>query len=243
MMKSSYFVIRRMLRNYVGMAILLVTPIALITVLGLIADGAMSERYNIPMKDEVVVTMVFAFLMFGGFYTMEYVKGDLMSSMKWRMYSLPQQAHKHAYSILIASALFNVMQSFVVVLYTHFFYDVSWGNLGLVLLILLVVSIVIQFVFINFVLGFKEYKTAERFGTGFGISCIVLAEVWFPLPKGGFFQFLSTYSNPFSLGQNMMFAIMTEENIEKAWISLANLLVIAIVLAISAAYLGRRKLA
>ncbi len=165
-----------------------------------------------------------------------------MSSMKWRIYSLPYEIHKHAYSILISCSLFNVLQSYIIVIYTLFVYDVYWGNLGIALLILVVVSTVIQLVFINFVLVVKNYKTAERLGTGFGLACLMLAEVWFPLPKGAFFQFLSTYSNPFSLGQNMIFATITGENIDKAIISLVILIATTFVLAISAVYFGRRKL-
>ncbi|WP_339148500.1 MULTISPECIES: ABC transporter permease [unclassified Sutcliffiella] len=240
--RSSYFILRRMLRNYIGMVILLVTPIALITVLGMIADDAVNESLGIPIQDEIAVTMVFAFLMFGGFYTMEYIRGDLMTSMKWRMYSLPYQAHKHAYSILISSSLFNVLQSFIIVVYTFFVYDVHWGNLAFVLLTLLTVSILIQFLFTNLVLGVNNYKTAERLGTGFGLVCLMLAEVWFPLPEGRLFHLLSTYSNPFSLGKNMIFANMTGENIDKALISFLILITSSILLAISAAYFGRRKL-
>ncbi|MBD8069374.1 ABC transporter permease [Bacillus sp. PS06] len=241
-LRSSYFMFRRMLRSYVGMAILVLTPLALITVLGFIVDGAMSESQGIPMIDEVVVIMTLTFLMYGGFYTMEYVQGDLMTSMKWRMYSLPYEAHKHAYAILISSTLFNVLQSFVIVIYTIFVYDVHWGNMGLVLLILLVVSIVIQLIYINFVLGVKTYKTAERLGTGFGLLCLALGEVWFPLPEGTFFQFIASYSNPFSLGKNMIFATMTGEHIDKAFISLGILIAWAVGLSILAVYFGRRKL-
>ena len=242
LLKSTYYNFRRMLRNYLGMVILLVTPIALITVLGLLADDAMNETLGIPIKDEIVVIMVFAFLMFGGFYTMEYVKGDLMSSMKWRMHSLPYQAHTHAYSILISSSLFNVLQSFIIVIYTLFVYDVHWGNLWLVFLILLTVSTFIQFVFINLVLGVKNYKTAERLGTAFGIGSVMLAEVWFKMPDIAPFPLLSTYGNPFSLGKNMIFANMTGENTDKALISLVILIIATIILAISTAYFGRRKL-
>ncbi|WP_232225545.1 ABC transporter permease [Oceanobacillus manasiensis] len=242
LMKASYFIFRRMLRDYIGMAILLLLPIALISVLALIADGAVSEPLGIPMMDEVAVTMVFAFIMFGGFYTMEYVRGDLMSSMKWRIYSLPYGIHNHAYAILISCSLFNVLQSLLVVFYTIFVYNVNWGNLGIVFFIILLVTAVIQLVFINFVLGVKKYKTAERLGTGFGLACLMLGEVWFPLPDGPFFSFLSTYSNPFSLGQNMIFATITGENIEKAIISLVIFIALALVLAITAVYFGRRKL-
>ncbi len=234
--------LRRMFRNYIGMAVLLLLPISLITVLGFIADGAVSEPLGIPMKDEVAATMMLAFLLFGGFLTMEYVKEDVMSSMKWRMYSLPYHSHKHAYSILITSALFNMLQSFLIVIYTLFVYDVNWGNLAFILLTLLMVSTVVQFIFINFVLAVKNYKTAERLGTGFGLACLMVSEVWFPLPEGAFYQLLSTYSNPFALGRNMIYATMTGGNIDKAIISFIILLAAAIVLAISGAYFGRRKL-
>ncbi len=240
--RSSYFMFRRLLRNYLGMAILLLLPIALITVLGFVADDAVSDTLGIPIKDEVAITMVFSFLMFGGFFTMEYVKEDLMSSMKWRMYSLPYQAHQHTFSILISCTLFNVLQSFVIVIYTLFVYDVSWGNLGFVLLTIFTVSTVVQLVFVNFVLGVKNYKTAERLGTGFGLVSIMLSEVWFPLPKGAVFHFFSTYSNPFSLGRNMIFASITGEHIDKAIISFIVLIGLSIALALSAAYFGRRKL-
>lgn len=242
-LRSSYFIFLRFLRNYIGMAILLLLPIALITVLGFLADDAVNESLGIPVKDEIVATMVLAFLMFGGFFTMEYVKGDLMSSMKWRMYALPYQPHKHAYAILISSTVFNVLQSLIIVIYTLFVYDVNWGNWGMVLLALFAVSTVIQLVYINFVLIFKNYKTAERLGTGFGLACIMLAEVWFPLPEGAIFHFLSTYSNPFSLGQNMFLAAMTGENVNIAMISLSVLVVSSIVLAISGAFFGRKRLA
>ncbi|MDT8861848.1 ABC transporter permease [Alkalihalobacillus sp. MEB130] len=240
--RSSYYMFRRLFRNYIGMSILLLLPIALITVLGLIADNAVDDTLGIPMKDQVAVSMMLSFLLFGGFFTMEYVKEDLLSSMKWRMYSLPYPSHKHAYSILISCTLFNVLQSFLIVLYTLFVYDVNWGNLVFVFIILLTVATVVQFVFINFVLGVNHYKTAERLGTGFGLACLMVSEMWFPLPEGPFFQFLSMYSNPFALGQNMILATITGENIDKAIISFIILLVSAIVLAISGAYFGRRKL-
>lgn len=240
--RSSYFMFRRLFRNYIGMAILLLLPIALITVLGLIADDAVSDTLGIPMKDQVAVTMMLSFLLFGGFFTMEYVRDDLLSSMKWRMYSLPCPTHKHAYSILISCTLFNVLQSFLIVLYTLFVYDVNWGNLGFVLVILIVVSTVCQFIFINFVLGVNNYKTAERLGTGFGLACLMVSEVWFPLPEGAFFQLLSTYSNPFALGQNLIFTTITGEYIDKAIISFIILLVAAVFLAILGAYFGRRRL-
>ncbi|ADU29560.1 ABC transporter permease [Evansella cellulosilytica] len=241
-LRSSAFMFRRMLRNYVSLCILLLTPIALITVLGFLADDAMNEQLGILIKAEVAVTMIFAFQLFSGFNTMEYVKGDLMSSTKWRMYSLPLKIQQHAASILIACTVFSVLQGYIIVLYTQFMYGIDWGNHVFILLALLAVAFLSQLVFINIVLGVKVYKTAERLGTTFGLVSLLLAEVWFPLPDNVIFNFLSTYGNPLSLVENMVYATMTGENVESAIISIVIIITVSILLVILSSFLGRRRL-
>ncbi|SDN90553.1 ABC transporter [Alkalicoccus daliensis] len=238
---SGYYMFRRMMRSYISMSILLLLPIGLITVLNLIADNTVNDAVGLPVKDEVAITMMFGFLMFGGFITMEFIRDDLMSSMRWRMYSLPFQAHKHAYSVLISSTIFNVLQSSIIVIYTTFVTGVYWGNPGIVLLTIVTVTVVVQFAYINFVLAVNHYKSAERLGMAFGLGNIMLAQVWFPMPDGAFFQFVSAYCIPLSLGQNMLFASITGNNTGMAVISFFILAGTAIVLALSAAFLGRRK--
>lgn len=234
--------LRRMLRGYLAMIILLVTPLALITVLGMIAGNAV-DQLGVPIMNGIAMTMILGFQLYGGFYTMEYIRDDLISPRKWRMYSLPYQAHQHAFSILLACSLFSALQGIVMVFFTQWVYGVDWGNIGLVLLIVFALSILSQLVFLALVLGIKNYKSAERLGTAYGLVSMALAGVWFPMPNSGILGFLSTYGNPLSLGQNAVYALMVGENMDKVIINLGILFAASILMSMVAAAIGRRKLA
>ncbi|ABR49838.1 ABC-2 type transporter [Alkaliphilus metalliredigens QYMF] len=242
-LRSSYFMLRRMLRGYLALIILLVTPLALITVLGMVAGNAMDEQLGVPVINTIAVTMILGFQLYGGFYTMEFIREDLISSKKWRMYSLPYQAHQHAFSILLTCIAFSALQGFTMVLFTQWFYGVDWGNIGFVLVVLLALSILSQLVFLNLVLGVKNYKNAERIGTAYGLVSMALAGVWFPMPDSGVLHFMSTYGNPLSLGENAVYAFMAGESMNRGALSIVILLVASVVMAIVATLIGRRKLA
>ncbi|AOY78058.1 ABC transporter permease [Clostridium formicaceticum] len=242
-LRSSYFMLRRMSRGYLALIILLFLPLALITVLGMVAGDVVDPQLNIPVMDGIAVTMILAFQLYGGFYTMEFIRYDLMSSTKWRMYALPYQVHQHAFSIILSCTLFSAFQGLVMVLFTQWVYGVHWGNIGLVFLVLLAISILSQLVFLNLVLGVKHYKTAEGLGTVYGITSIALAGVWFPMPESGILNFLSTYASPLALGQNAVYALIIGENVDQVILSIGILLAASGAMAVIAVLLGRRKLA
>ncbi|PYZ96706.1 ABC transporter [Alteribacter lacisalsi] len=241
-LRSSYFILRRMMREYVSLSILLLTPLALITVLGLIADDAVNEATGLLYKAHVSVTLILAFQLFGGFYTMEFIRNDLFTAKRWRMHALPYHVSSHAFSIVLTSTIFSILQGLVLMMYTYFVYGVDWGNPFFALGGLAAVAVFSQLVFLNLVLGVKNYKTAERAGTTFGFLSIILAETWFSLPDQRFFTFLSTYGNPLSLGETIMHAGMHGENIQQAFISLAILIGMAAILIVLAWNTGRRRI-
>lgn len=241
-LRSSYFMIRRMLRGYLAHVLLIVLPLAIITILGLVAGNAVDNNTGIPFMDKIAIIQVFAFQFFGGHYTLEFIRSDLIESTKWRMYSLPYSPHEHAFSIIIATSIFNMLQGLALVIFTHFFYDVKWGNIGIVMLILFVLSILTQLVFLNLVLGLKNYKTAERAGTAFGLISITLGGVWFSMPNIGILNFITTYINPFSLGEMATYYVIMG-NMGDACLNIGILIIEAVIMAIIAIYIGRRKLA
>lgn len=241
-LRSSYFMFRRMLRGYLAHVILVLLLLALITVLGLVAGDSVDSNTGIPFMDLISITQVFAFQFFGGFYTMEFIKSDLIESTKWRLYSLPYSAHEHAFSIIISASIFNMLQGLVIVIFSHFVYDVNWGNVGIVMVTLLALSILCQLVFLNCVLGIKNYKIAERAGTAFGLISITLGGVWFAIPNIGILNFITTYLNPFSLGERAIHAMILG-NIEGALLNIVILLIEAGIMAAIAIYIGRRKIA
>ncbi len=241
-LRSSYFMIRRMLRGYFAHLILIGLPLALITVLGLVAGNAVDSNTGIPFMDQIAITQIFAFQFFGGTYTLEFMRSDLIESTKWRMYSLPYSPHEHAFSIIISTSIFNMIQGLVMVVFTHFVYDVNWGNIGIVMLTLLAMSILTQLVFLSLILGVKNYKTAERAGTAFGIISIALGGVWFTMPDIGILNFITSYINPFSLAEGATYAVIWG-NMGDVLLNIGILIIEAVIMATIAIYIGRRKLA
>ena len=242
-LRSTYFMIRRMLRGYFFFVILLIIPIVLITVIGLVAGEELDPLLGIPMVYSVSIVLIFAFQLFGGYYTMEYINTDFFSSRKWRILALPYHIFHHAFAILLSSILFSVLQGLLLVFYTQWVYNVQWGNIALVILVLFALSTLSQLVFLNIRLGVKNSKTVEHLGTVYGLLSLALAGVWFSMPEEGFLGFLSTYGNPLSLGENAIYAFMGYGDMSRAVISLSIIFGSSILLIVLALFLGRRKLA
>ena len=98
---------------------------ALITVLGLVAGNAViaTREYLLWIKSLSLKYLPFSSWrnLYIGIY-----RSDLIESTKWRMYSLPYSPHEHAFSIIISTSIFNMIQGLVMVVFTHFVYDVNW---------------------------------------------------------------------------------------------------------------------
>lgn len=240
--RLSYYMLRRMLRGYLALIILMLTPLALITVLGLIAGNAVNPS-GIPIMDTIAITMILAFQLYGGFYTMDFIKVDFFSQRKWKMRSLPYPPNIFALSVFFSCTLFSALQGFVMVIFTQYVYGVYWGSWGLILLMLMAISLFTQLIYLIIILLVKNYKVAEGLGTCYALVSMGLSGVWFPMPRVQPFIFLTSYGNPLSLGQNIVYAIIKGEGLDKAFISMAILLSSSVVLSVVAAYLGRRKLA
>ncbi|NLY45707.1 MAG: ABC transporter permease [Tissierella sp.] len=241
-LRTSYFMIKRMLRGYITLAILMLTPLALITVLGMVAGNGL-DTSGIPTIGGIAITMILAFQLYGGYNTLVYIGEDLININKWRMHSLPYGVHLHAFSIILAATFFSTLQGFVLILFTQFVYGVDWGNIWLVLLVLLLISILTQLLYFNFAIFSKDFKTADRYCVAYGLISLVLGEVWFQLPDIGILNFMSTYGNPFSLGRNAVYTFITGDNLNRALISMGILLAASIVVGIVSIFTGRRKLA
>ncbi len=240
--RSGLFMLRRMLRGYLALIILLVTPMAVIAVLGLLTRGAIDPKLGIPVIDELIVTMIITFQLFGGMYTMEYIKSDLLSATKWRLHALPYRLHQHAFSIILSASLFSVFQGLTLVYLTRWIYGVNWGNIGLIILVLLLLSILTQLVFLNLILGLKSHKAAEACATAYGLVSVGLAGVWFPMPDSGILNFLTNYGNPLSLGRTVIIASWIGGHGDLILLDILILCAALGVMGVTAIFLGKRKL-
>jgi|GEM_PF-2557482 len=234
-LKLSTFVFKRVSKDLVSIAILFVTPLVLITILGTIADGAMNETLGIPQADAVALSMIMAFQLFAGFYTLELMKYDLLQDRKWRMMALPIPMHRYMYSILIVTILFGGLQSFALTHYTRLMYDVTWGSQLRLIGAILIISAAMQTMYLNIALFIKSFKTMERVAVSISFGSMLLGGVWFQLPDHAVLNFLGTYGNPYSLGENLLLGGMRGQwNIEGILTGIILILFTVMMIAISA---------
>jgi ABC-2 type transport system permease protein len=241
--RSSYFILRRMLRGYLGLLLLLVLPFVLISVLGLVTGDAVHEPTGVPMMDYIAIIMILSFQLFGGAYALEFVNGDLFAARRWRMLSLPYSPYVHAFAIVLASTLFTTLQGLLLVLFTQWVHGVHWGNVGYAALVLLPISLLSQLVGIAGLFATRSSNLAERLTEVYGFGSMILAEVWFSLPDIGLWNVIKTYGNPISLGRNAILALATGQHVQRGVLSVSILLAATILLGLLTVYFGRRKLA
>ena len=202
--RMSLYMLKRISRDLVSLAILFITPLVLITILGLVADEAMNELLGLRQVDVVAVTMILAFQLFAGFYTLELMQQDLLKDRKWRIRSLPIPITHYMYSILIVTVFYGGLQSYALTQYTRIVYDVTWGDQLRLVPAIFLISLFIQSVYLNIALYLKNFKTMERTATGLGLFSMLVGGVWFQMPDQPILNFLGTYGNPFSLAQNIL---------------------------------------
>ncbi|MBP1969084.1 ABC-2 type transport system permease protein [Virgibacillus natechei] len=242
-LKLTWFAGKRMLRGYIGLVFLMLLPLAIITVNGFAMGDMVVDDSGRRGMDVIAVGIVIGFQLVGGFYTMEYMKEDLFTNFRWRMQSLPLKLHVYAYSILTASTLFSAINGFVIVLFTHWVYGVEWGNIGWVVLVLILVSLISQMVFLTAVLGFRKYRFAELTGYAYVFIFMILAGYFFvPIPDAAIFDVINKYLNPLALGETAIVNVMMGEDISEAVWSAGLLLLGSVIIGLIAMLIGRRRL-
>ncbi|RXZ76666.1 ABC transporter [Paenibacillaceae bacterium] len=242
MLKMSYYSLLRMLREPIGPLLLVVLPLVIISILGIVLTGQLSELEGVPRFDWTAITTIIAVQFFGGSYLMSYLNDDLLQTRKWRIRTLPLNIAVYSSSLVLACTLFSTLQGAVMVLFTKWVFGVQWGNLGWVLLVLLIFSLLSQFAHLILVLSVKSAKLAERLSEVIGLGFLALTGIMFPLPNNGFFHFMATYGNPVGLGQMAILEKFDGGKQSEAHLAILLLLAVTALLIIISAGLGRRKL-
>lgn len=237
------FSLLRLLRDYVGLVLLLVAPLVLISIFGMIPDYVSGKINGRPILDLLAVSFVFAFQLFGGAYTMDLLNQDLLSARKWRIYSLPISINQYGNSLFLSSTLFSMLQGLVLVLFTQWVYGVEWGNLIWVTFVLLAVALLSQLVCLLLVLSIKSNKLAQRILEVYGFSSMIFAKIFFiTLPENAFSDFMNYYGNPISLGRNAIFGMVDGKDATTALLCVGVLFALSIALVLVAIPIGKRRM-
>lgn len=235
----SKFVFKRVIRDFVALGILFVTPLVLITILGMISDNAVDELLQIRRVDSVALSMILAFQLFSGFYTLELMKQDILETRKWKLRSMPIAINRYMYAFVLVTSLYSGLQSYAISHYTRLVYGVVWGNQLRLILSLLLISGVVQLFYLTLALFMKSYKTMERTATTLAFGSMMFGGVWFQFPDHLVFNFMRTYGNPYSLFQNIILDIMKSQVTSEGVVSVVIVFLIGVGLFLSSEYKGK----
>ncbi|MPW25453.1 ABC transporter permease [Alkalibaculum sp. M08DMB] len=239
-LRSSKFVFKRIVRDITSLGILFIMPLVLITILGMISDDALNQNLGIPMVDSVALSIILAFQLFAGFYTLELIKHDLLGARKWRLKSLPIAINRYMFSIILVTTIYGGLQSYVITHYTRIIYGVTWGNQGRLILGIILISFVVQVMYLNLALSLDNYKSMERSATTIALLSMLFGGVWFQLPDNIVLNFMGTYGNPYSLAQNVLLYVMKNQVTYEGMISIGIYVLLAGGLLVLSEFRGRR---
>lgn len=231
----------RMARNYIVMLLLLGVPIIILTIFSVILSGNLTETGE-PYINETATIMVLNFQLFGGSIVMTYIYTDFFTENKIRIYSLPFNKTMYAFSIMACGTVFSILLGVILMAYTQFVLEVVWKNWLWTIYIISLMSVLSSIVCLIFTFSVKDFKIAERLSEIYGVGFIVLAGLFFPMPKNEFFDFMGSYGNPLTLSIGAVYE-MGRSNVGEAWF-LSNILLAAIViLFVVMIAVGRRRMA
>lgn len=230
----------RMLRNYIVLLLLLVVPIILITVFSLILSDGLTETGE-PYIHVQAMTMVLTFQLFGGSVVMYFIHHDFFTANRFRTYLLPFNRIMYAFSMIMCGTLFSILLGVIIMAFSQFVLGVEWANWLWSIFIITLMASLSSIVCLVFAFSVKNYKVAERLSEVYGVGFIVLAGLFFPMPKNAVFDFLGSYGNPLTLSI-MSIQEMSGSNAGAAW-SYAGILLAAIgILFMVLIVLGRRRM-
>lgn len=241
--RMSYYSLLRMLREPIGLLLLVGLPLVVISIVGVVWSGALSGVEGVPGLDWTAVTTIMGVQFFGGTYLMSLVNDDLLRTRRWRMLVLPINPAIFSTSHVLACTLFSLLQGMILVGYTGWVFGVEWGHPGWVFTVLLVFSLFSQFVHLVIILTARSFRLAERLSEVIGIGFLMLTGILFPLPDNAFFQLMASYGNPVGLGQIAILERLEGGDGTNALTAVALLLTASALLLIVCMRLGRRKLA
>ncbi len=244
---SFFHYLRRLSRGYLGILIFVALPLVIVWVLSFVYSQNTEEQiyvfgYNM-ISTNISIGMMLIFQLSGGIYLLNYLNHDLIKPMKWRLKASPCATYTLVFSGTAACLVFTVLQGILIVVGTSLLQDAYWGNVWIVIFVIVLVSIISQFLNITLFLYIRNVNTAEYISWFLSWAMAVLGGLIFTLPDNAFFSFMKQYGTPFSLAQSAIresgFLGTSSTNM---LVCIAALLGIAGILAVLVIKLGRRKL-
>ena len=181
------YVFLLMVRDIRSLVMLLGLPLILIPILGaafswMPADIPYLRGVSSPMSFFAFALLIM-FQMYGGSYSLAYVKNAFLSPMQWRLHSLPCGSGAIVLGVVGAATLVSLCQGMLVIAVSRIALGVRWANVPVLFLILLGVSLLSQLVYLTLLLALRNPSAANSLGWFYAYGCCILGGLIFPLPR------------------------------------------------------------
>lgn len=242
------YMLLRMVRDSRSLSMLLGLPLILIPILGsafswIPADAPYMRGVRSPMAFFAFGFLIM-FQMYGGTYSLAYVKEALISPMRWRLLCLPCGPGAIVLGVVGAATIVSLCQGALVMVESRLALGVRWANAPAVIVVMLGVSLLSQLVYLTLLLALRNPAAAHSLGWLYSYGSCILGGLIFPLPsQKPFFHFLVAYGGPYSLAQTAIRQSAPDGSPAVAVACVATLFITAALFAVIANSLVRKKLA
>ncbi|MFW5892964.1 MAG: ABC transporter permease [Bacillota bacterium] len=220
------FYMLRLLKDYLGHAILIGLPIFLIAMLTYI--NAPDQTGWPEISRHITILFVVMFQIFGAAYTFEGIEADFLGPMKDRLHATPANP-MHLVVIQIAfSTLVSLIQSFILIVFSMVLFDAAFERLFAIMGFLVLSALAAQILGGVLVMLLKSASKAQVVITLYAIFAPMLAGLNFSLPDHAITPYLERYSSPIAWTRTGLEGILNGEGSDTLFGVLSLLALIAI---------------
>jgi ABC-2 type transport system permease protein len=248
--------LKRFFRKWSEVALLLAIPIGLVILYSLFDDAFFGvpidilPGYNLQATFTLPVMML-GFQFFAGSTLLTYLYPDIRGEMNWRLRATPLSVLSFVVPAFVANWLFTILLGVIIVVVGVLFLNAYVGNLFVLAVVLLLVSMIATLLYMIVFLLVKKSGTANAliYIISFG-QFILSGFLFIPLGDNAVSRFLMTYGTPLSLGNRaitysgslreiLFMGLPMREN--QALFNIGILAAIVLVLAFVMLIVGRKK--
>jgi ABC-type transport system involved in cytochrome c biogenesis permease component len=182
--------------------LMIILPLAFIILNGVInGDTELVDGFN-PVMTAVAPMFMLSFQFFGCAWIADYLHRDFKGPVHWRLHAAPIDQRIYFAAIGAASWIFNLLTGGLIIAVTALFFNADWGNYGIVFLVLLLVSLMSQFIGLLMFYLVKDYSMINTIMYIIGFGMMLFSGVLFiPISGHAALNYLRTHT-PLSLGWN-----------------------------------------
>ncbi len=220
----------------------LILPLAFIVLNGVINESTnqMIDGYDILIS-HLSPSFMLAFQFFGTGLVVYWLHHDFKGPVHWRIQAAPIDQRVFFLAIAVGSWIFNIVQGLLIIGITAIFFHAHWGNLGIALSVLILISFMCQLIGILIFYLTKNYQGANTLMYVIGFGMMLLSGLLIGrLGDGETISFIHDHT-PLSLGaQAIVDSGIFGEGMEKSLSNIGILSVMTVIIAIITWILGRK---